>query len=352
MLLEPAEHNSAESDDDQTHGVETLIRRSVSLAFGKMGTGASATVDVKAGPLGLRIGFASEAMAGAYRRSFISGAADRIDLSVVVLGPQDIDLADLIPQPPQRPRTFVSDDCVAMWYVDHLPVLYLLDRRTRQGVVWLARSKAPDWELSRPACPLIHASLLEGPWTTIHGGAVGRDGRMLLLAGKGRSGKTTAALACVQAGWDYAGDDYILADVRTGRVEPLYTSARLRIDMANDFAPILPMASHGVSQAEGDLRHELTLGGLLGPARSRGGRIAAILLPRRRGAAHPEFTPAQRSDAFHALFVSTSLGVPAPIKSTSQKLAALVGLAPAFFVDTGQRPADIPAAFDQLMKTL
>jgi hypothetical protein len=351
-FLNFAEYSSAVSDRDQLHGVGTLVRHAISFAFDKLLAKQSITTDVKVGAFGLRISATSDALSRAYSDSFVSDPPDQIDLSVAVLGPREIDLSDLIPQPPKRGRTLIDADCIAMWYADHLPVLYLLDRRKRQGIVWLAYGEAPDWELSRPACPLIHASLLEGSWTTVHGGAVGRNGRMLLLAGKGKSGKTTAALACVQAGWDYAGDDYVLANVHAGRVEPLYTSARLRIDMANSFASILPRASRRTSDVGGDVRHELALGDVLGNARTRGGRIAAILLPRRRGSTHPEFTPARRSDAFQALFISSSLSVPAPIKSTSQKLAALVGCAPVFFVDTGQHPANVPVAFDQLLKTL
>jgi hypothetical protein len=328
----------------------TLFHRAVATAFCDLQP--KVTAEVKAGPFGLRIGFFCEALAKSYLRSFVAGLPNNINLSVMVLTPDEIDLSELVPVPSERGRTFVDDQYVVVWYADRLPILYVLNRRTRQGIVWLSQRNAPEWELSRPACPLIHASLFEGPWTTAHGGAVGRDDRMLLLAGKGRAGKTTAALACADAGWDYAGDDYILANTHSGQVEPLYTSARLRIDMTSSFARLLPAASVRVSHADGETRHELALGELLGMARSRGGRLAAILLPRRRGAVLPEFTPARRADAFQALFMTTSLGVPSPLKLTTKKLSALVALAPAFFVDTGQTPAAIPEAFGNFLDVL
>jgi hypothetical protein len=303
------------------------------------------TADVKAGVVGLRFEFASKALASAYLGVFAAGSLEEVSLSIRVLTPDEIDLSGLIPEPASRGRNFVDEAYVAVWYPDHCPVLYLLDRAARRGIVWLPQRQAPKWELSRPACPLIQASLFDGPWTVAHGGAVGRNGRVLLLAGKGNAGKTTAALACAEAGWDYAGDDYILANSRTGRIEPLYTSARLRIDMAGAFAHILPAISRGVSHDNGDSRHELALGDILGPTRSKGGQLTAILLPRRQGASRPEFTPARYADAFHALFVPTSQGVPGSLKTFSKKLSALVALAPAFFVDTGQVPSAIPDAF-------
>jgi hypothetical protein len=182
----------------------------------------------------------------------------------------------------------------------------------------------------------------------IHAAAVGRRGRFVLLAGKGHAGKTTAALACARAGWSYAGDDYVLANSATGELAPLFSSARLRTDMAGAFADLLP-ASRQVSHDDGEDRHELDLAHAFGPARLRGGALAAILLPRRRGAELPDFAPARPSDAFHALLLSTSLGAPAPMKVLVEKLSALVALAPVSYVDTGRHPDRIAAAFAAFM---
>lgn len=303
------------------------------------------TVRVKAGFIGLRLEFASKALASAYLQAFASGSPEHVSLSVRVLTPDEIDLSGLIPEPPSQGRNFVDKAYVAVWHPDEYPVLYLLDRANRRGIIWLPKRLAPKWELSRPACPLIQATLFDGPWTAAHSGAVGLNGCVLLLAGKGKAGKSTAALACAEAGWDYAGDDYILANSRTGQIEPIYTSARLRIDMADAFAHLLPDISRGVSHDNGDSRHELALGEFLGSNRSKGGQLTAILLPRRRGATRPEFHPARHADAFHALFVSTSQGVPGSLKTFGEKLSALVTLAPVFFVDTGQILSEIPVAF-------
>jgi hypothetical protein len=328
--------------------MRSLFERAVQSAF--LQIIPSVTAAVRAGPGGLRLGFASKTLANLYLRSFAPGQPDHISLSLMVLTPDDLDLSPLIPVPSEQGRTLIDHDYAAVWHPDR--ILYILDRRSSRGIVWLARGEAPAWELSRPACPLIHANLLDGPWTAAHAGAVGREGRILLLAGKGGCGKTTAALACVEAGWDYAGDDYILANTQSGQIEPLYSSARLRIDMAPSFAGMLSEFGQGVTLTGSDSKHELGLGPFVGAERSRGGRLAAILLPRRCGAQLPQFESARRADAFHALFLTTSFGAPATLEITSRKLAALVALAPAFFVDTGTTPTAIPNAFAALIETL
>jgi hypothetical protein len=171
---------------------------------------------------------------------------------------------------------------------------------------------------------------------------------MLLLAGPGRAGKSTAALSCALAGWDYAGDDYVLADTAAGWIEPLYTSARLRIDMAPAFPDVL-RTSAALSRDDGDPRHELRLADHLDPALVRGGRLIAVLLPRRMGARFPRFEPARRAEAFRALFKNTMLGAPGPLRQTATKLSSLVARAPAFFVDTGSDPRAIPSAFENFI---
>jgi hypothetical protein len=186
------------------------------------------------------------------------------------------------------------------------------------------------------------------PWTAVHGGAVGRGGRSLLLAGKGKSGKTTAALACARAGWDYAGDDYVFVNTVNGAVAPLYATARMRTAAAKVFPDLLP-ASAELSNENDDRRHELRLAHFLGEERITGGSLAAILLPRRRGASAPEFATARRSDAFAALLTVTTTGLSGWPDVVAMKVAALTDLAPAYFVDTGDCPTSIPEAFSSFL---
>ncbi|MDR3466418.1 MAG: hypothetical protein P4M07_10785 [Xanthobacteraceae bacterium] len=306
---------------------------------------------VRAGVYAIELAFASRALAEAYAASFLpeEDAAPAMRLAVVTAS--DVDLSHLIPAHADEGRTHVTDACFVSWYADRRRILYALDRATRRGLVWLADDAAPEWELSRPACPLINVLTVGTRHVIAHGGAVSRDGRCLLLAGKGRAGKTTAALACARAGWDYAGDDYFFADTESGRVEPLYVSARLRADMSGAFAELLA-TSRILSDDDGDSRHELRLSRWLTRERIAGGRVEAVLLPRRRGAARPQFEPATRTQAFEALFRTTALGLPGPMQWTAAKLTRLVALAPAFFVDTGSAPDAIPEAFGAFLDSL
>jgi len=330
---------------------DELFSTAVERAFLWLRRAPRIELPVRWGPIGCRLIVADETLGRSYSSSFFPAQGGDLALSVAVLTPANIELSGVVPLDPAKGRTYFSDKCVVVWHPDPLPVLYILDRAANAGVVWLAGGLAPEWELSRPACPLLHSFLNDTPWSAIHSAAVGRNGRLLLLAGKGRAGKSTAALACARAGWDYAGDDYVCADTQSGRIEPLYTSARLRADMAGPFSDILHMNA-GTSNDDGDVRHELRLTDYLGPDRWRGGDLAAILIPRRQGARLPERVEATRGDALQALYMQTRLAMPGPSRVVARKLSRLAGLAPAYFVDTGSDPTAIPSAFGELLDRL
>lgn len=72
--------------------------------------------------------------------------------------------------------------------------------------------KVPASERAAPlrdALQLLMAA--RSRWMT-HAGAVGRDGRGVLLVGRGGSGKSTLALSCALAGMEIVADDYVLLE--------------------------------------------------------------------------------------------------------------------------------------------
>ena len=303
----------------------------------------------RCGPFEFALAFKSRAVAEAIEPLFPTTSGGNHDLTIAFLSRRDLDLTGLIPEPADISHALMtSGGYYAAWRPDERPVLYLLDKQARRGLVWFAADVPPNWELSRPALPLINMLSVDTTWTLAHGGAVGKDGRFLLFAGRGRSGKSTAALACARTGWDYAGDDYIITEPEKCRVEPLYTSARLRIDVVDAFSDLVARTSSGITTDKGDSRHELRLGAQF-KDQIRGGTIAAILLPRRQGSPVPTFAPARKCDAFAALMSVAGTLLPWSRQVLVARLADLVGCAPTFFVDTGSNPALLPDEFGRLL---
>jgi hypothetical protein len=330
---------------------EASLCRSVEALFKQQLASPAVEAFARSGSYLLKLSFARKALADEFLPSFLLSEPGTSNLQIGFLGCDEADLSHLIPHPVTEYRAIAGEDCFAVWQPGEFPMLYLLNRKTSQALIWLAAGRAPDWIASRPALPIMYAFCADTPWIALHAAAVGRDERVLLLAGAGRAGKTTAALSCARAGWDYAGDDYVYANSVTGKIESLYCSARLRGDMAPAFADLV-RGGAGTSSSDGEVRHELRLAAQIGSDRIKGGSLAAILLPRRLGAPLPVFSAARRLDAISALYTSMMLTQLGWADLTIRKTTDAVGLAPVFFVDTGQSPDAIPEAFAEFLDRL
>lgn len=302
---------------------------------------------VSAGPLTVSVGFTSAALSKSISASFIDSPRHAPDAHLVLASQRELDLSALVAAGPEQDAFAVTDDGYVLWMSGSSPRIYAADIRRGRALAWTGGELFSSWERSRPGLPCLFALMAPSPWLPVHSAAVGRGGRCLLLAGVGNSGKTTTALACALAGWTFAGDDFVAANTAVPpSILPIYATARLRPDVASRF-PIL--ASAAPLSCDGpDARHELQLPTHLPEATIAGGALAAIVLPRRRGANKPEITPARRADAIHALIMATLLPHPGWRKRITERLVALVGHVPVFFIDTGSRIEAIPEALDAL----
>ena len=61
-----------------------------------------------------------------------------------------------------------------------------------------------------------------------HGAGLARDGRAVLIPGRGRSGKTTLSLAMTEHGFNLLGEDVLFLDPRTRLVHPFHRAILLR----------------------------------------------------------------------------------------------------------------------------
>jgi hypothetical protein len=326
--------------------VESILQ-SIDRIFGQVFVPQGVESFARSGSYLLRLCFAHQSLAERLLLAFVRDGSGPPDLQIGFLTPAEADLSQLVPFPPTHPSAVVGEDWFVAWQPGDLPVLYLLDRKSMRALIWLAAGAAPYWIESRPTLPIMYAFAADTPWVALHAAAIGQNGRTLLLVGEGQVGKSTAALSCARAGWDYAGDDYVFVNTATSKVEPLYRSARLRADMGPALADFANSAWQ-ITGSGSEARYELRLS----PEGVSGGSLAAILLPRRRGGMLPEFSPARRLDAVAALNTSMTLMQLGWPEATIKKLATLVGLATVAFVDTGQNPAAIPGAFAEFLARL
>jgi len=107
------------------------------------------------------------------------------------------------------------------------------------GMFWIRDSEAwPWWMDAAPLRTLVAWRLSSEHVQFVHGAGVGIDGHGILLAGRGGSGKSTTALRCLLEGFDFVGDDYVVAtDGNTFSMHSVYGSAKLGEAALSGFVP-------------------------------------------------------------------------------------------------------------------
>lgn len=273
-------------------------------------------------------------------------------------GPPDF-CAAIVGGTPPRPEFMPSDVAryavhederyLSLWLPAPDGVLYVWDFERRAGVMWCTTDTMPAWLLSRPILPLLHAYSNQTDWTPVHASAVGRDGRFLLLVGHGGAGKSTAAMACLAAGWQYAGDDFVLINPKKRLVEPLYASGRLRVGGPPELAAHLSRFIFAESLEGDEPRLEMRFAADDAKVSIQGGAIARVLIPRRRNDPPFEIHRAKPAEAFAAMFPFTRVYTPGRAEQLTKKLLSAAGMIPAYFVDTGRDAMAIPAGLQPIL---
>ncbi len=203
---------------------------------------------------------------------------------------------------------------------------------------------------SERAAPLRDALQLlmaqHGRWMT-HAGAVGRDGRGVLLVGRGGSGKSTLALSCALAGMEIVADDYVLLESGPPPVaHAMQSTAKLSEDSAARLGlgpdAIDPVAFEptleGPAKALVDIR-------ALAPGRmSRQLELVAIVAP----------TPPVTSPLFANTAKKDEVSLPVVAKEPSLRSVSaaegLRGVAPSTIAQSGFQGAASLAALADLVR--
>lgn len=124
----------------------------------------------------------------------------------------------------------------------HTKVLHVFDCKSQTALYWISDAeKLPWWISGSPLQLIVHWWMqLKGLQLT-HAAVVGYPHGGLLLAGKGGSGKSTTALACMKAGMQYLSEDYCLvSDLPEIRAYSVYNSAKISTNTLSWFPELTP----------------------------------------------------------------------------------------------------------------
>ena len=228
----------------------------------------------------------------------------------------------------------------------------ILNREAQRIIGWTASSERLSlYEQGKPFRVLLSVWLHDRGIQVIHAALVAKGGRGILLPGRGGAGKTTSALACLLAGLEYLGDDYVgLERLGDGAFagHSLYDSTWLEPDHLVRFPPLIPHAIHGVLPWE--RKRLVHLSEVLPQRLVRTVPIHLVALPRLTRAPRTSSRPASKAEAVLAM-VPTSMFELTP-RVGAEGFARLVALAsrlPTHWLELGEHLAEVPACLEGLL---
>ena len=228
-------------------------------------------------------------------------------------------------------------------------VLSVLDFERGLGLYWIKSPQdIPYFESGAPMRVLLHPWLSRQRLIPVHAGAVGLPNGGVLLVGKGGSGKSNTALACLESRLLYASDDFCVLRTQPAlTVFSLFGTGKVG---AGDLQR-LPFLASRISNRE-HLQEEKALFYLnehFPEKLLRTFPIKAILIPRVTGKPQTALQPATPAAALASLAPSTVILAPRLAGATFQQLSGIVRQVPCYHLNVGTDPAQIPLVILDLL---
>ena len=228
-------------------------------------------------------------------------------------------------------REEVGPEIVAYHNV-HFGGITLYDTAGAAGLYWVESAAVIPWyERGSPLRTALHLALPGTNRHLIHAGAVGLAGGGLLIGGRSGSGKSTVTLACVEDGFGYAGDDYVLVTLDPPVAHGLYTTAKVNpdgLERLPALGALVDTAASSPDKAVLDLSASAEI--LLSVP------ISAVVIPRVRGDGPTELLPLSAAEAFRALSPSTVIQMPHRSAEVLETTARLLAAVPSYRLELGE----------------
>jgi len=241
-------------------------------------------------------------------------------------------------------------------YVPGPDLLYVVDSRRNLAFCWKREpTPLPYWEVCSPFRPLLHCWMRSRGLQFVHAAAVGTPAGGVLMAGKGGSGKSSTALACLQTALRYLCDDYCVIG-RSGEKDPgedyvahaLYSTAKLVGQPDLERFPALARHVWNPDREE-DQKAAFFLQEHYPESFLDHFPLRAMLLPVVTGERDTGFAPCSASKALAALAPSTLSQLPASGADDLRFLGQLAKHVPAYELRLGTDIGQIPGVLRELI---
>jgi hypothetical protein len=231
-------------------------------------------------------------------------------------------------------------------------IIALCRGETGEAWFWSRDAKRlPTNQYGSPLLGVMHWWAQARGLCLVHAAGVGTEDGGVLLVGKGGSGKSTTALSCLQAGFEYVGDDYCLVSPgEKPEAFGLYSSGKL---FREQFPRFPELAARAIDPGPDVFRKPVVF---LYPDAARHLPeclpLRAIVIPTITGGTESECVPVGAAEAFRAIAPSTTAQLVHDESTLIQGMLALVRRLPCFQLRLGTRLTGAPLALRSLLHGL
>ncbi len=227
-------------------------------------------------------------------------------------------------------------------YVGGEETLSFYDPASSTGYFWTYdASVLPDWAVGAPLRTILHWFFDAHGIQLIHGAVVGAGGRSALITARSGAGKSTTSLACLCAGMEYLGDDYVAVDSAINGVmaHSLYHTVKLT---RGSLAYFPEVAEHVWNKGFAGTEKAVLFAQDMFPESVRtSAALDAVLIPRITGGP-TRIVPAGKMEALIAMAPTSLLQLPLAEANKLAALKAILGSVPCFTLELGPDVRAVP----------
>jgi hypothetical protein len=230
----------------------------------------------------------------------------------------------------------------------HTQALTMLNRKQNIACYWIRDIHSlPWWVSGSPLQQILHWWMRDRGLQLTHAAAVGYPEGGVILAGRGGSGKSTTALACLTAGMYYVSEDYcFISKLPNPYVYSVYNSAKLEDKSLAFFPELKPQIANKRRQTSDKaliFHHQFQPEKML-----VGMPLKAIIVLKVQALPKSRIQKISADAAFPALALSTLWQLThAGIKSF-EHLKKLTMSLPCYYLELGEDIQEIPAIISEL----
>lgn len=228
-------------------------------------------------------------------------------------------------------------------------ILSFLDSETSTALYWMQNAAdLPYWEIGSPLQTILNWWSAGLGLQYVHAAGVGSAEAGLLLTGPGGSGKSTTALACLEAGMGYLGDDYCM--VSESEVFSLYTTAKLVGEADFERFPRLRGWVENAHRGPED-KALLNLARHRPQSLLRRAPLKAVVVPRVHGPGSSRLRQVRGAEALLALAPTTLFQLAGSQQVGMSRMRKLLAQLPCYVLELGPHLSEIPPLLKDLLKS-